>query len=60
MDEVKISGKLIRADGTVEYWWNGVNYQNVIPEQLIDAEMQRASKNKESEEKQYGKVQNNL
>ena len=39
MEVVGISGKLIRADGTMEFWWNGVNYHNVIPEQLIDAEI---------------------
>ena len=52
MDEVGISGKLVRADGIEEYWWNGVNYHNVVPEQLVDAELERASKNTEREEKQ--------
>ncbi len=37
MDQKEISGKLIRPDGTEQYWWNGVNYLNVIPEELIDA-----------------------
>lgn len=58
MEVVGISGKLIKPDGTAEYWWNGVNYHNVIPEQLIDAELERVSKNKEREEKRYGRVQN--
>lgn len=58
MEVVGISGKLISADGTVEQWWNGMNYHTVIPEELIDAELQRASKNKESEEKSYERVQN--
>lgn len=35
-----------------------MNYHTVIPEELIDAELQRASKNKESEEKSYERVQN--
>lgn len=51
MDEVKISGKLIRPDGTMEFWWDGVNYHNVIPEQLIDAEIEAASKISEEKEK---------
>ena len=55
MDEVKISGKLISPDGTEEFWWNSVNYHNVIPEELIDAELESASKIKEREEKQMGK-----
>ena len=37
MDEQDISGKQIRPDGTEEYWWHGVNYINVLPEELIDA-----------------------
>ena len=57
MEVVGISGKLIRPDGVVEYWWNGVNYHNVIPEELLDEELQRASKNKESEKK-YGREYN--
>lgn len=52
MEEVGFSGKLIRPDGVEEYWWNGVNYYNVIPEQLVDAEIERASKNKEKEKEQ--------
>lgn len=52
MDEKEISGKLIRPDGTVEYWWNGVNYLNVLPEELIDAVL--ASEKKEREEKKDG------
>lgn len=47
MEVVGISGKLVRPDGTEEYWWNGVNYYNVVPEELVDAELERASKNKE-------------
>lgn len=46
MDEVGFSGKLIKPDGEVEFWWNGINYHNVVPEQLIDAELKNASKNK--------------
>lgn len=46
MDEKEISGKLIRPDGKEEYWWNGVNYINVIPEELIDAVV-ASEKNKE-------------
>lgn len=37
MDVKEISGKMIRPDGTEEYWWEGVNYKNVIPEELFDA-----------------------
>jgi len=51
MDEVGISGKLVRPDGIEEYWWNGVNYHNVVPEQLVDAELIQVSKDKEREEK---------
>lgn len=58
MEVVEISGKLISLDGTEEFWWNGVNYHNVIPEQLIDAELESASKNIEREEKQYGREYN--
>ena len=55
MEVVGISGKLIRPDGVVEYWWNGVNYGNVVPEQLIDAEIEAASKNnKKVEEQRHG------
>ena len=39
MEVVGISGKLVRPDGTEEYWWNGVNYYNVVPEELVDAEI---------------------
>lgn len=46
MDEKEISGKLIRPDGADQYWWNGVNYINVIPEELIDAVV-ASEKNKE-------------
>ena len=44
MDVVNISGKLIKPDGTIEFWWKGVNYHNVIPEELMDAELEHASK----------------
>lgn len=37
MDGQEISGRLIRPDGTEQYWWHGVNYINVLPEELIDA-----------------------
>lgn len=37
MEVEGISGKLVKPDGTEEYWWNGVNYHNVMPEPLIDA-----------------------
>lgn len=53
MEEVNISGKLIKPDGVQEFWWNGVNYHNVVPEELVDAELEHASKNMEREEKQY-------
>lgn len=52
MDEQDISGKLIRPDGTEEYWWHGVNYINVLPEELIDAVL--SSEKKEREEKKDG------
>lgn len=56
MDEKEISGKLIRPDGTVEYWWNGVNYLNVLPEELIDAVLasEKNKQEKEREEKKDG------
>lgn len=44
MDVVNISGKLIKPDGTIEFWWKGVNYHNVIPEELMNAELEHASK----------------
>lgn len=37
MEAESISGKLVKPDGVEQYWWNGVNYHNVLPEQLIDA-----------------------
>lgn len=37
MNENHVSGMLIRPDGVNEYWFNNVNYHNVIPEELIDA-----------------------
>lgn len=37
MEAESISGKLVKPDGVEQYWWNGVNYHNVIPEQFIDA-----------------------
>ncbi len=55
MDEKEISGKLIRPDGTEEFWWNGVNNHNVIPEQLIDAVL-ASEKNKNMEEKKDEKA----
>lgn len=50
MEVTEISGKLIRPDGTEEYWWNGVNNHNVIPEELIDAVLV-AEKNKKERKK---------
>lgn len=55
MEVVGISGKLIRPDGTIEFWWNGVNYGNVIPEEMIDAELKRASKRYIKDEKEKTK-----
>ena len=52
MDEKEISGRVIRPDGTEQYWWHGVNYINVLPEELIDAVL--ASEKKEREEKKDG------
>lgn len=50
MEVTEISGRLIRPDGKVEYWWNGVNNHNVIPEELIDAVL-AAEKNKKERKK---------
>lgn len=50
MDEKEISGKLIRPDGTEEFWWHGMNYHNVLPEELIDAVL-AAEKNKKERKK---------
>ena len=36
------------------FWWHGVNYINVIPEELIDAVL--ASEKKEREDKKNGKT----
>lgn len=36
MERTKISGILKKPDGTEEYWWNGVNYHNILPEELMD------------------------
>lgn len=52
MDEKEISGRLISPDGTEQYWWNGVNYINVIPEELIDAVL--AAEKNEREDKKNG------
>lgn len=49
MDGQEISGKLIRPDGKVEYWWHGVNYHNVLPEELIDAVLALEKKKREEE-----------
>lgn len=54
MEVVGISGKLIKPDGVEEFWWNGVNYHNVVPEELVDAELKHVSKNMEREEQRYG------
>lgn len=51
MDGQELSGKLIRPDGTEEYWWHGVNYINVLPEELIDAVL--ALEKKKAEDKKY-------
>lgn len=51
MDEKEISGKLIRPDGTEQYWWHGVNYINVLPEELIDAVL-ASEKNKKEKERE--------
>lgn len=53
MDGQEISGRLIRPDGTEQYWWHGVNYINVLPEELIDAVL-ASEKNKNMEEKKDG------
>lgn len=37
MASEKASGRLIKPDGVEEFWWDGVNYHNVIPEEYIDA-----------------------
>lgn len=37
MASEKASGRLIKPDGEEEFWWDGVNYHNVIPEEYIDA-----------------------
>lgn len=50
MEVTEISGKLIRPDGKVEYWWHGVNYINVLPEELIDAVL-ASEKNKKERKK---------
>lgn len=50
MDEKEISGKLIRTDGTEEFWWHGMNYHNVLPEELIDAVL-ASEKNKKERKK---------
>lgn len=51
MDEKEISGRVIRPDGTEQYWWHGVNYINVLPEELIDAVL-AAEKNKKEKERE--------
>ena len=43
MNGVDISGKLIKPDGTMEFWWKSMNYHNVLPEELIDAELSYVS-----------------
>jgi hypothetical protein len=40
MDEQKgRSGIFCDAEGKMEYWWNGINYHCVLPEELIEAEL---------------------
>lgn len=50
MEVTEISGRLIRPDGTEQYWWHGVNYINVLPEELIDAVL-AAEQNKKERKK---------
>ena len=33
------SGECLTEDGKHEYWWEGVNYHDIVPEHLIDAEL---------------------
>ncbi len=56
MEVVGISGKLIRPDGVVEFWWNGVNYHNVVPEEFVDAEIEAASINNKKGVKRNEKI----
>ena len=44
-----VSGKLIRPDGKEEYWWQGVNCHNVIPEDLVDAVVKREKEKVEND-----------
>lgn len=46
MDENNVSGMLVRPDGVNEYWFNNVNYHNVIPEELVDAVLDASEKDK--------------
>lgn len=41
MDEKVVgrSGEFITEDGNSEFWWNGYNYHNILPEEMIDAEI---------------------
>ena len=48
MEVTEISGRLIRPDGTEQYWWHGVNYINVLPEELIDAVLAAEQNKKET------------
>jgi hypothetical protein len=38
-EENSRSGKFVDAEGRTEYWWNGFNYECVLPEELIDMEL---------------------
>ena len=50
MDENSVSGILVRPDEKVEYWFDGVNYHSVIPEELIDAVLDASKMKRNMEE----------
>lgn len=53
MEENEMSGIVTKPDGTTEYWWNGKNFHNVLPEEIIDAELAASSLKKKERNKRW-------
>jgi len=54
------SGQFIDESGQSEFWWDGINYHSIIPEELIDAVLDASDKKEhiQKEGEKYGS--NNL
>jgi len=48
MDEKRLgrSGEFVNENGENEFWWDGINYHSIIPEEMID-EVLAASEKKD-------------